>query len=264
MIRALHNSFVATCVLALFAPLAQATEPSPHVISAQGALPLILTVPHDGDLPLGNVPVRTNGVVVRDTFTRTLTERVATALENKLGKRPYVVIAPYSRRFLDVNRAESDALESPMAIPAYRAYHAQVKRYVAEVKQAFPKGALLLDIHGQGDDPNTIFRGTRNGLTVTELLARHGRAALQGEKSILGVMSAKGHNIFPAIDASSLREEPKYGGGPTVAMYGSHQADGIDAIQLELGKNQRTSAKFAEDLADALIVFMYAYGMLGQ
>lgn len=178
-------------VLAALLPAAAcAYDASSLVASSKGTLPLILTVPHDGGEYLGPLPVRTKGALVRDAGTRDLAERVASRLEERLGKRPYMVIAKFSRKYLDANRPEQDAMESQDALPAYRAYHGQIAAFVSELRVKFPSGALLVDVHGQSDDPNTTFRGTRAGLTAKALLDRFGPSALQGEKSIIGVISA--------------------------------------------------------------------------
>jgi hypothetical protein len=130
------------------------------------------------------------------------------------------------------------------------------------VKAKFPAGSLLLDVNGQSDDPNTTFRGTRAGLTTKALLSRYDQAALQGEKSIIGILATKGYAVNPAVGAETLREDPRFAGGYTVFNYGSQHSEGIDAIQLEFGKNHRANERLADDLAEALIVFMTQYGLL--
>ena len=248
---------------ATFMPTAShAYDASEMVIASKGTLPLILTVPHDGDEFLGFIPVRSKGAIVRDAGTRGLAERVATLLEQKLGRRPYLVIAKFSRKYLDANRPEHAAMESQDALPAYRAYHDQVTSFVAEIKRQFPMGALLVDVHGQSDDPNTTFRGTRSGLTAKALLNRFGPSALQGEKSITGLLAAKGYQVNPAVAQESLLEDRRFAGGYTVFTYGSQRVEGIDAIQLEFGKYHRANMRLAEDLAEALIVFMTQYELL--
>jgi N-formylglutamate amidohydrolase len=241
-----------------------AYDASSMVVSSSGTLPLILTVPHDGDELLGSVPARQKGTVLRDAGTRALAERTAAAVEKRTGKRPYLVIARFSRKYLDANRTERDAMESVDALPAYRAYHDQIAAYIADVKSKFPGGAVLVDVHGQSDDPDTIFRGTRSGLTAKALLQRSGRACLQGDKSITGVLAAKGYAVNPPADAESLREDPRFMGGYTVFNYGSQHARGVDAIQLEFGKNHRANERLPEDLAEALVVFMTQCGLLSR
>lgn len=245
-----------------FAGGSKAYDASGLVDVSQGTLPLILTVPHDGGEFLGLLPVRTKGALVRDAGTRDLAERVASLLESRTGKRPYTVIAKFSRKYLDANRSEHDAMESQDALPAYRAYHHQISSFISEVKAKFPGGALLVDVHGQSDDPDTTFRGTRGGLTVKALLGRFGPPALQGEQSVMGVLASKGYSVSPIAGAEDLREDARFAGGYTVFTYGSQRPDGIDAIQLEFGKNHRANPRLAQDVTEALIVFMKQYELL--
>lgn len=254
---------------ALLLPAAVALGASVHaddaaslVLSSKGTLPLLLTVPHDGGEFIGLVPARTTGAMVRDAGTRDLAERVAVLLEQRLGKRPYLVIAKFSRKFLDANRVEQEAMESKDALPAYEAYHAQVAAAISEIRREFPGGSLLIDVHGQSGEPGTTFRGTRDGLTVKSLLKRHGPAALQGETSIIGVLASKGYTVHPSIGATSSREDKRYAGGHTVFTYGSHQPEGIDAIQLEFGKSHRDDPRLAENVAEALASFLTHYALL--
>jgi N-formylglutamate amidohydrolase len=234
------------------------------VISLEGSLPLLLTVPHDGEESIGSVPVRTVGDTVRDLGTRQLAEKVASFLEQKLKAKPRLVIAKFSRKYLDANRAEQDAMQSAEALPTYQAYHAEIARHVSELRAAFPQGALLLDIHGQSKDLNTTFRGTRAGLTAKTLVQKHGIEAIQGEKSILGGLASKGYNVNPSPGSESPEEDRRFAGGHTVYSYGSHRPQGIDAIQFEFGKNQRASWSLAENFAEAIATFLTHYGYLAK
>lgn len=236
-----------------------AYDPNDLVGSVAGSLPLILTVPHDGSEPIEGVSLRRKGATVRDVGTRELAERVAQIIEAKTGKRPYLVIAKFSRKYLDANRSEAEAMESADALPAYAAYHARVAGFVHDVSTRFPGGGLLVDVHGQSDEPSTIFRGTRDGLTVKTLLARHGVAAVQGEQSITGLLEAKGYHVMPSMASDSLHEDPRFAGGYTVFTYGSHRPAGIDAVQLEFGRAYRRKSNLAEDFADVLLTFMNTY-----
>jgi N-formylglutamate amidohydrolase len=255
---------VAAASLALLPSGSFGYDATAMVMASKGSLPLILTVPHDGGEVLGFMRARTNGAVVRDVGTRELAEKTASALQSKTGKRPYIVIAGFSRKYLDANRPQAEAMESESALPAYKAYHDQVAAYITEVKARFPDGGLLLDVHGQSEDPNTTFRGTRSGLTVKALLQGKGRACVQGPQSIIGVLAAKGYAVNPAVDTESLQEDPRFSGGYTVLTYGSQHPEGIDAIQLEFGKAHRANDKLADDLAEALLTFMTRCGVLAK
>lgn len=259
-----RRQFTALSVAALFQPSAGAYEPSSVVDATPGTLPLLLTVPHDGADFLGLLPHRTKGTTVRDAGTRELADRVATLLHQQTGGRPSLVAARFSRKHLDANRPEADAMESSEMLPAYRAYHGQVASYVAALRQAFPSGALLIDVHGQSDEPDTTFRGTRSGLTVKNLLGRFGPPALQGPNSILGQLAAMGYRMNPAPDAESLREDARFSGGHTVFSYGSHRPDGIDAMQFEFGRQHRSRSRLPDDVAAAILGFMRSFGLVAK
>lgn len=250
---------VAAAAAAVLAPraasAAPAYDPESLVTVRPGTMPVILAVPHDGGERVPGVPERSGGVRVRDTSTELLATRTADAIEKASGRRPWLVVARFSRRFVDANRSADEAVESPDALPAWQAYHAHLAAFIAQVRERWPGGGLLIDVHGQGVDASTVFRGTRNGLSVRALLQRHGRDAIDGEASLLGVLREHGHGGEPAPGAREVR----FAGGNTVEAYGSHQSAGIDAIQLEFGRSMRESEDAARDLADAILRFEKAY-----
>ena len=71
-------------------------------------------------------------------------ERVPVCPGTPEAERPCVVIARFSRRFVDANRSAAQALENDSALPAYRAYHAAVASCVAAARARHPHGALLV------------------------------------------------------------------------------------------------------------------------
>jgi len=236
-------------------------DPSRWLTLWAGMLPIIIAAPHGGRMPIPGIPPR-RGVGVgqftteRDSNTSELAELIAAKLSANLTARPFLVVAHFERKFIDVNRAESEAFESPEARPHYEAYHRALRDAAAQVKELWG-GGLLLDIHGQGTEPDTIFRGTHNGRSVEALRRRFGAAALVGSKSILGQMVALGYRVAPADD-----HETRYTGGYTTQTYGSHRGTAIDAIQLELGANLRRRANLersATDLARAIEIFSREY-----
>jgi len=242
---------------------ARAQEKQEKLVEARkGALPILLTAPHGGERAIPGAAERKSGVILRDAGTREIAEGVAKLLEEKLGGKPYLVLAHFHRKYADANRKEEEAFEDPAARATYREYHAAVRGTVDEIRRQWPDGAILLDIHGQAADKDTVHRGTQNGRTVAQLLKKHGEAALIGKKSLLGDLEAQGFKVFPTggtLDAQ--KENPRYNGGFTVQAYGSGNADGIDAIQLELGADLRTQEreKFEKGLAQAIAAFTREY-----
>lgn len=244
-------------------------KPEDFVTVQKGTLPIIISAPHGGRKPIPDLPERKGPntgrekfVTIRDENTAELTDRLVVEIEKRLGGKPWVVIARFQRKFIDVNRTPQGAYESEKARPYYEAYHGPLAAACKAVKEKFGRG-ILLDVHGQGLYQNMICRGTRNGKTVTLLKDRFGWGAVNGKDSILGRMEAAGYKIMPRGRAAmSTKEEPNFVGGYIVATYGSHTGYGIDAIQLELGSDLRARqayAKTARDLADAIAAFHDEY-----
>ena len=86
--------------------------------------------------------------------------------------------------------------------------------------------------------------------------------ALQGPGSLIGRLAARGYRVVPEIGSEPLREDARFNGGYTVFNYGSQHATGIDAIQLEFGRNLRNRTELPDALAEALATFLVDYGYL--
>lgn len=220
-----------------------------------GTLPLVLSAPHGGTLLVPGVPERTQGTTVLDTHTLELILAIQAQLFSLTGQKAQVVAARVSRKQVDFNRKASEALESPAMAPVYAAYHEALRAAVSTVK-AKP-GALLLDLHGQGNDPALIYRGTQGGATANLSLlyaSPHG---------LLREMLGQGLNLSPATSDPS--EHPEFNGGYIVGTYGT-SAGGVSAVQLEFGLQYRDAqdqvAATATKLATALKAHLAAAGAL--
>jgi N-formylglutamate amidohydrolase len=268
MSRAAFLAFLLSTFAALV-PAADAPAPKPadFVTVRRGTLPVIVSAPHGGRKKVPGVPERvgkglTNFYTTRDENTAELTEKFAAELKEATGGKPWVVIARFDRKYLDVNRSPKEGYESDKARPYYDAYHDALAAACKAVKKEFRRG-LLLDIHGNAVHPTAICRGTRNLKTVTLLKDRDGMPAVRGPQSVLGRMERLGYKVMPAgTDDDKAKEASQFTGGHIVGTYGSHTDYGIDAIQLEFGSTLRTKDKYAataKDLADAVRVFYEAY-----
>jgi len=244
--------------------LGQSVVEAERLLTLTGNLPLVLVAPHGGREAIPGIGIRQgNGVpqfkTGRDHNTAELAEAIALKLGQMSGAKPFLVIARFDRKYIDVNRPSIEAYEALEAQPYYAAFHSAVDEACRQIRQVWGRG-LLLDIHGQAAEANVIFRGTRHGKSVTDLVRRFGRQALTGPHSILGQLALRGYKILP--DASVNDRESRYSGGHTVQTYGSHGATGIDAIQLEFGTRLRARDnvdRTATDVAAAIRVFAKEY-----
>jgi len=236
------------------------------VFSQKGNSPILLTAPHAGrpENVIPNLPTRSEkggkGVETRwDANTDLIAKLTAKILEKEFNLIPYVVIAEFSRKNIDANREQEAALDTPLARPYYQKYHGAIKQSIAEIRKTYGNG-ILIDIHGQGIKKDVVWRGTRSGLTIKNLIQRHGWDAVTGENGILGALKSIGYKIYPEQTDQS---EAPYDGGYTLFTYGSHTADGIDALQIEIGSQFRlkesTCEEFSKSLALAIHKFYSVY-----
>jgi N-formylglutamate amidohydrolase len=265
---------VALTVAAMPNAPARAADPAPadFVETQHGTLPIILTVPHGGREAIpGVAPRNIRGlpsggrgyVTVTDTNTDRLALGIAAEIKALTGKDVYLVMAKFERKYVDPNRPPEVALDSPAARPYYDFYHQSVRGFIDEIRSKYPAG-LLIDVHGQKKDPTVLMRGTRNGRSVERLLERVGAPAVTGPDGLFGQLEAHGFMVFPANDVppGGTGENGGYAGGYTVASYGSHTADGIDAVQMEFGTRYRRNATVdtsALDAGKAIAAFYEAY-----
>jgi N-formylglutamate amidohydrolase len=229
-----------------------------------GSLPIILTAPHGGRQPIANaLPRRGIGVsqftTGRDNNTDELAELIAEKLRQMTGAAPFLIVARFERKYVDANRPAERAYESEQAKGYYEAYHRALADACRRVRENWGRG-LLLDIHGQGSDKETIFRGTGNGKSIAALIKNFGREAVSGEKSIFKYLEDRNYKVAPETRGAGI--EQRYTGGYTTRTYGSDRGTAIDAIQLEFGSVFRARANLertAADLAEAIATFAEAY-----
>ncbi len=231
------------------------------IATQRGALPILLTAPHGGYKAILGASIRKKGCVTSDLRTLEFTQLVNEELIKLTGEKPYLVLAEFQRKYLDVNRMQKNAMDPDIDNQAaeciYHEYHRIISTFTRELKAAC-KNALLIDVHGQGASATTIFRGTSNLKTVSRLIDEFGIESMTGNQSICGLLQQNGYSIDPA---GNQEEDSRFGGGYTVRTYGSHQESGINAIQLELGSNFRfeQQEQCARDLAKAIVVFSDKY-----
>lgn len=241
------------------------SRPDTLSLTRDGTLPILLSAPHGGRKPIPDALLRRGigvdqFVTVTDDNTDLLAEAIARHLEAKLKKKPFVVIAQFQRKYADANRPAPDAYESDAAKPIYEHYHKALAKARASISSQWGMG-LVIDIHGQGVEPNTIFRGTAKGTSVRHLLDRHGEAALSGPDSLFGHLARNEFQVHP-VPGTKDKENPRFNGGYIVQTYGSADGGRIDAIQMEFGTNLRQQSridKVAEATANALAAYAREY-----
>lgn len=263
------------CSLALFGSalcptiINASTDPEDYIDFQTGTVPIILLAPHGGSLNVFpddvDIPRSDNGinVLLNDFRTDDIARRTAVALEAH-GLKPYIVVNNIDRRRIDMNRPKANdaAYEDPNAETYYDFFHGKASTYVTEVFNTWG-GGILLDIHGQSQDLDLVYRGTQNGLTVTDMISNFGEDALRGPNSIFGQLETLSYDVDPENNEPlNTNPETTFVGGFDVQTYGSHKNPGIDAIQIEYGRNFRDTQNDPlvwQDTADDLTIAVKAY-----
>jgi len=266
---------------------------SKYIKHDSGNIPLIITSSHGGDLKFNGINRRLSkpGMCLsNDFYTNAVVDKVLDHMK-KLNMKPYYVQGLVNRKYCDLNRPIDEAfnictdnckcyncycshddscLNHVIPQQYYNEYHNIINQYIKLMKQNHPI-PLLLDIHGQSFNENTIFRGTQNSLSMQNLINKHGPEVLWSSDSICGKLQLCGIDVYPKhIDIDTdTKEHPKFNGGFTIRQYSgingktSNIINTIDCMQLEIGKDYRLLDNqmdyFCEVLADSLISFVNKY-----
>lgn len=269
--------------------VSQTPDVSKYIESAPGTLPIILTVPHGGDLKPASLLSRRYGVTAKDSNTVELSRLIARELENHYGGRPHLVICLLHRSKLDCNRELAEAAQGdPVAVAAWQRFHAEAEDREQAVIRRHGTG-LTLDIHGHRHDDPRVELGyllssqvlntasdahldreahyrTLTSLRSLSSLTPHAFSDLiRGPTSLGALLEAKGFNALPSPSKPGPGQASYFSGAYDITAHGSRDDNGpINAIQLECPwdgvrdtpVNQR---RFAQALAESLGVYFQTH-----
>lgn len=234
------------------------------VKSHRGTLPLLLTCPHDGREQPQNIRERLQNKTpqgcdfqtLRDKEVAVITEALAQKILELSGLSPYVVIAQFHRKYIDVNRKEACAFTDLAAQPFYAAFHNQITTYVEEILQQNQGKGFLFDLHGTAADAYDLYIGTLNGQA---LAVDFDRKSLFLQRGLIGLLGAARHQMNNQsilqyrISPTDERTKELYEGGFILRQYGRK----ISGIQIEIHHSLREDSEkqtcFIEDLAFAML-----------
>ena len=267
------------------------------VWSNDGNLPLLIAVPHGGTELVLEVNPRQNTDIAEQfninsaVYTYEMARTLRYALEDKFLMRPFLVACLAHRRYVDVNRPPKDAYvmreennDSTLPIryrrsgaPIYFEYHCAMRRYVGNLFRRHKGRALLIELTGAQTYPGQIVRSTIQGRSVLRLRERVGDGAMSGPESLGAFIENRGYESdppsqlpYPSLDCvknndftdACRLEVDDTPGIYTLNTYGSHNANGIDALQISIGRDLRTTENYertARDLAQAVADFVQKY-----
>ncbi|MFT6371053.1 MAG: N-formylglutamate amidohydrolase [Maribacter sp.] len=227
-----------------------------------GNIPLILSVPHGGELKPSKITNRTcnDAVSVMDEFTIELSQAIMAEFA-KVGQKPYLIVNKMHRSKMDANRNRVDATcGDTNAQAVWDLFHGQIETSRTEVKAKFQKG-LFIDLHGHGNPKQRVELGyllfedelalpneTLNSPALLEVssiqnLARNNLSGvvhtelLKGDNAFGSLLDQTGFAAVPSsADQVPLAPDNYFSGGYNTANYSSYKGGSIDGIQVECNR----------------------------
>jgi hypothetical protein len=122
-----------------------------------GNIPIIISIPHGGDISPSEISNRTYGVSVTDSNTIDLGIAIRNYFYSNYNIRPYVIINNLKRTKLDANREINEAAQGNIfAERAFDEFHFYIQSAREEILSKYSTG-FLFDIHGHGVNPDGFY-----------------------------------------------------------------------------------------------------------
>jgi hypothetical protein len=128
----------------------------------KGTLPIVLSVPHGGDLDPVSIPNRTcnNPVFATDANTIETALALKNALFEQTGCYPHIIICHLKRSKLDCNRNLSDgACGNSQAVVAWNEFQGFIATAQNHANLSSSNNTIFIDLHGHGNPIQRIELG---------------------------------------------------------------------------------------------------------
>ena len=225
-----------------------------------GNIPVILSIPHGGDISPSEISNRTYGVTVTDSNTIELGIAIRNYFYSNYNTRPYVIINNLKRTKLDANRDKAEAAQNNIyAERAFDEFHFYIEKAREDIISKFSTG-ILFDIHGHGINPDG-FNDLRtwigylltadeldnsndyidqnisiNDVSIYSLLNSSGQTLsqlLSGPNSLGALFENNNYTALPSPESRSPEGMRYFSGGYNTFRYGTNREFNFSSIQLE-------------------------------
>lgn len=201
-----------------------------------GQTNVVITAPHGGGIRPYNIPKRRWGKLLKDSYTRRLTEKVVELMYSK----PYYVISDIHRNRVDLNRDLYEAAQGNYkAERIWKMWNGLLENYIGDARDIFGK-ILYIDIHSHNDsdkfqlgynisskDYLDLYYGKKiYNITSLDSLDRDVYDMIFGECSFKESFELMGYEVFMPDG-----EEPYFNGGRNIEIF---NGDGVGAVQIEV------------------------------
>lgn len=224
-----------------------------------GNMPLIISVPHGGQLQPETIPDRScEGITtVTDLYTIELAREISKSFKEKYNVQPYIVFCHLKRTKIDQNRDLPEAAcgNEEMAAP-WKLFHNYIDTALNDIVSKFGS-ALYIDLHGHGHSKQRLELGysldkedLRNVYMVSGLESSWRKSTLNNLKMIQNgqdfknymigdmafgtMMENEGFASVPAkLDPYPKTEEAYFNGGYNTRLYTSDKFPKVFGWQIE-------------------------------
>ncbi len=228
-----------------------------------GNMPLIISVPHGGQLQPASVPNRScaNATTVTDLYTIELAREISKSMKEKYNVQPYIVFCHLKRTKIDQNRdlAEATCGNTAMAAP-WHLFHNYIDTAINHAVSKFG-AALYIDLHGHGHSNQRLELGyslskeeLRDVSQLTNLEPLWKKSTLNNLKSIKNgqdfrdymmgdlafgtMMETEGFASVPAkLDPYPKTDESYFTGGYNTKLYTAGKYPKAFGWQIEANMN---------------------------
>lgn len=260
-----------------------------YVEYVEGNMPLVISIPHDGELKPEDISDRTciGCSKNQDIYTIEIGKTLREHIFKLTGLYPYLIISHLHRSKLDPNRnIEEAAGDDQQAGTAWTEFHHFIDSAIFDVEQKYGKG-LYIDLHGHRHKINRVELGYL--LTGEELrlpddflndesfyqyssirnLINNNKSHsytefLRGSESFGTMLANRGYAVVPSSDIPFPKEdEPIFSGGYNTEKHSSASGGTVDGIQVEIGLELRMDPvgriAFAKALSEVVLKYLKTY-----
>ena len=252
-----------------------------------GNIPVILSIPHGGDISPFEISDRTYGVSVTDSNTIELGIAISDYLFTQYNVRPYLVINNLKRTKLDANREKIEAAQGNIyAERAFDEFHYYIQNARAQIIKNFNTG-ILFDIHGHGPNPdgfvdlrtwigylisgndldtsdNYLDQNIDINQTSINSLINFSNESLsniiRGPNSLGSIFEMNGFEALPSGNSPGPDGMRYFSGGYNTFFYGTNKSFDFNAIQLEFpypGLRDNFESRNIFSIAFSKIIYEY-------
>jgi hypothetical protein len=259
-----------------------------------GNLPVIISVPHGGNITPSSIPDRTcNGAVnATDANTIELAKEIDRAFAKATGCNPHIIYCNLKRSKLDCNRNLADGgCGNAIAETAWNEFYNFINTAQASAQSKFSGKAFYIDLHGHGNPIQRLELGYLlydYELANTDVMLNTSQYV--GNSSIRNLVSTNisgsshadllrgnfalgtllGNAGFPTVPSKQIpfpqTSENYFSGGYNTARHTSYtQTNTVNGLQIECNYiNIRDSDTNRKQFADSLVSIVKKYLKIHQ